>query len=70
MEQNRKCCGLSGQECKHTSGELSITEMQADHILEHSMNGTTTIDNLQMLCVDCHKEKTKKFMTKQLEVVE
>jgi hypothetical protein len=70
IEQNRKCCGLNGQECKHTNGELSITEMQADHILEHSMNGTTTIDNLQMLCVDCHKEKTKKFMTKQLEVVE
>jgi hypothetical protein len=47
IEQNRKCCGLNGQECKHTNGELSITEMQADHILEHSMNGTTTIDNLQ-----------------------
>jgi hypothetical protein len=70
IEQNKKCCGINGEDCKYTNGEVSITDLQADHIVEHSKLGTTTIDNLQMLCTDCHKDKTKNFMTKQLEVVE
>jgi len=68
IDQNKKCCGLNGEECHYTNGEVSITELQADHIVEHSKQGTTTIDNLQMLCVDCHKEKTRGFMVKQPEM--
>ena len=71
VEQNRKCCGVNGEPCKHTNGEVSITELEADHIIEYSVGGTTTIDNLQMLCKQCHKEKTKQFITKdkQIEVL-
>jgi hypothetical protein len=69
IEQNKKCCGINGEECNHTDGEVSITDLQADHIVEHAKKGTTTIDNLQMLCVNCHKEKTREFTTKQVEMV-
>lgn len=68
IEQNRKCCGLNGETCEHTNGEVLIGELEADHIIEHSVGGTTTIDNLQMLCKECHKEKTRSFMTKEKEV--
>ena len=64
IEQNKKCCGLNGEECKHNNNEVAITDLQADHIVEHATKGTTTINNLQMLCVDCHKEKTRGFMMK------
>jgi len=64
IEQNKKCCGINGEDCKHTNGEVAITDLQADHIIEHSIKGTTTINNLQMLCVDCHKEKTRGFVMK------
>jgi hypothetical protein len=70
IEQNKKCCGLNGEECKHTNSEVPLSELQADHIIEHSTGSRTTIDNLQMLCVECHKEKTKSFVTRQVEVVE
>lgn len=69
IEQNKKCCGINGEECNHTDGEVSINDLQADHIVEHAKKGTTTLDNLQMLCVDCHKKKTREFMTKQVEMV-
>ena len=60
IQQDKKCCGINGV-CTHTSGEVNIGELQADHILEYSKGGTTTLDNLQMLCVNCHKEKTKEL---------
>lgn len=70
VEQNGKCSGLEGVPCQHTNTELSIGMLEADHIIEHSMGGTTTTDNLQMLCKDCHKEKTVKFNRKEeLEMV-
>ena len=34
---------------------------EADHILEVSAGGETTLDNTQTLCVPCHKEKTRKM---------
>jgi 5-methylcytosine-specific restriction endonuclease McrA len=46
------------------AGKFTIKEMEGDHILEHSQYGTTTIDNLQMLCKGCHKNKTSKFLLK------
>lgn len=33
---------------------------EADHILELRDGGEHTLDNLQTLCIPCHKEKTKR----------
>jgi hypothetical protein len=67
IEQNRICVGIDGEVCKyHGTEPLPITEMQGDHITEHTNGGKTVIDNLQMLCIDCHTEKTKRFNTKEI----
>jgi hypothetical protein len=64
VEQGKRCLGHNQDGCEYTEGILNISEMEGDHILEHSQNGTTTIDNLQMLCKGCHKNKTSKFLLK------
>ena len=33
-----------------------------DHIVEHAEGGTLEPENLQTLCVACHKKKTKKYV--------
>jgi len=33
-----------------------------DHIEEHSHTNDNSIDNIQALCPNCHRVKTKKFM--------
>jgi 5-methylcytosine-specific restriction endonuclease McrA len=67
IEQNKMCIGLDGNECQyHGTNMISITDMEGDHIIEHTNGGRTNIDNLQMLCVDCHVEKTKQFNTKEI----
>jgi hypothetical protein len=67
IEQNKKCLGLDGNGCANTEGELTISELHADHILEYSQGGTTTIDNLQLLCPKCHGKKTGDFNSKKFE---
>lgn len=37
------------------------TLWEADHVLEVSAGGETSLDNIQTLCVPCHKAKTKKM---------
>jgi hypothetical protein len=67
IEQNRMCAGLDGSICQyHGTESISITEMEADHIVEHSNGGRTTDGNCQMLCIECHAEKTKRFNTKEV----
>lgn len=51
-EQNNKCAL-----CKNESEKF-----QGDHITEWSIGGETTYENLQMLCIDCHKTKTINFI--------
>jgi hypothetical protein len=36
-----------------------------DHIVEHAEGGTLEPENLQTLCVACHKKKTKKYVRKK-----
>ena len=62
VNQNNKC-NVCGE-------ELLMVDAEADHIVEHSKGGLTEESNCQMLHKHCHKDKTREFMTKQLEVVE
>jgi hypothetical protein len=52
-----------GCKCKSCNKEIMLTEAEADHIDEHKEGGQTTQDNCQILCNDCHKEKTKQYLT-------
>jgi 5-methylcytosine-specific restriction endonuclease McrA len=53
-----------GSKCKSCDKEITLTESQADHINEYNEGGQTTQDNCQILCNECHKEKTKKYVSK------
>jgi len=46
------CCALCGKELDQS--------FQVDHIIPFSLGGTTSLGNLQGVCVSCHKEKTRK----------
>lgn len=50
---------------KHCLKDIDISTSDADHIFEHSLGGKSDIDNLQMLCKECHKEKTAEYNSKQ-----
>lgn len=41
--------------------EAHGTLWEADHIVEVSAGGETSLENIQTLCVPCHKAKTKKM---------
>jgi hypothetical protein len=56
--------------CAVCGDNLLMVDAEADHIVEHSKGGLTEESNCQMLHKDCHKNKTRQFMTKQVEVVE
>jgi len=68
IEQGKRCVGYNQKGCGHNDGIMNITEMEGDHIDPHSEGGKSTTDNLQMLCKDCHKEKTIDFVSKNKEV--
>lgn len=55
----RKCnaCGV-------TRG-LSYSYLHLDHIVPLADGGTATEENLQLLCPDCHKEKTAREATER-----
>jgi 5-methylcytosine-specific restriction endonuclease McrA len=44
--------------CCADCGEFS-DDWEVDHILSLANGGTNTAENIQLLCHDCHKEKTK-----------
>ncbi len=41
---------------------LDSSKWQADHIIEWSLGGETTVENGQLICVEAHKQKTKEFV--------
>ena len=51
-EKQNGICSICGE-------HFELNEMQADHIIEWSKGGKTTIDNLQMVCHKCHKDLTR-----------
>jgi hypothetical protein len=50
-----------GCKCKSCNKEISLTEGESDHIYEYNEGGQTNKMNCQVLCYDCHKEKTKNY---------
>lgn len=64
--QNGKC-PLSGKDIP-IHEVLDASKWQADHILEHSIGGDTSVDNGQLVCVEAHKQKTKEFMNNRKKV--
>jgi hypothetical protein len=64
--QDGLCVGLDGL-CGFTSGQLDLKDMDADHIKEHSTGGLTDVSNGQLLCKGCHREKTRRFVSKVVE---
>ena len=50
------------EKCAICDKPVTFEESEADHILEYVNMGNDTYENCQVVCKDCHKEKTKQFM--------
>src|SRR5579863_4123889 len=62
--------GLTNYECPLwkikgiNQGSFDESGYDIDHIVEHSITGDDSIENLQALCKMCHSTKTKRFLMK------
>jgi 5-methylcytosine-specific restriction endonuclease McrA len=54
---------MYGKTCNYC-GEVGN---EVDHIIELAAGGDNTLDNLQILCKQCHKAKTAKFNSKRIK---
>ena len=45
--------------CEKCHARLKTGESEGDHILPCALGGDNSLENLQILCKVCHKEKTK-----------
>lgn len=53
---------IAGECCQKCSKPLSFNakrEWEVDHVIPVSLGGQTSYDNLQVLCVECHEEKSR-----------
>lgn len=48
----------SGLCCEHRKQGVAVVARHVDHIISKSQGGTDDDDNLQSLCVACHRAKT------------
>lgn len=44
--------------CEKCGAKLKVGEGEGDHIIPDQLGGPATLDNLQILCSPCHKEKS------------
>lgn len=56
----RKVYELQKGECQVCKEFFKLSEMEADHKIPWAKGGATSIDNCQMLCVKCNREKSDK----------
>ena len=49
------------QPCKQAN--IYREAKQVDHIINKAIGGTNDLDNLQAICIDCHKAKTRQEST-------
>jgi len=62
-EQAGRCANL---ECCKTE-PLNWNECETDHIIEWSKGGRTVRWNLQVLCITCHKNKSRSGAKKRMK---
>ena len=56
---------------KDDAGLFDESGYEIDHIIEHSVSRDDSEENLQALCISCHRVKTKKFnMSNKRNVVD
>ncbi len=48
-----------GRCCDFCLKRFEFLELTVDHVIPISKGGTNNMDNLRLLCVECHKYKTK-----------
>ena len=48
------------KKCNACNKPFALNRLQADHIRPWSENGPTILDNCQLLCTECHADKTTK----------
>jgi 5-methylcytosine-specific restriction endonuclease McrA len=53
---------IYGKTCNYC-GDIGL---EVDHVIELAAGGDNTIDNLQVLCKECHKRKTSAFNSRRL----
>ena len=59
-----KCAGsVPGFRCPKKGKELDRCEFHFDHVIPLWFGGENVYENLQVLCLHCHKEKTKREAT-------
>ncbi len=51
------------KECK------SGSDLEIDHIIPRSQNGLHKLENIQLLCIECHRVKTLKERTDKFKVI-
>jgi 5-methylcytosine-specific restriction endonuclease McrA len=54
VEVRRAVFDRDGGRCRNCGSNFDI---QYDHVLPFSMGGSSTVENLQILCADCNREK-------------
>lgn len=59
-KQKRQLYDSQNGICNICEKEFSMNEMEADHIIPWSEGGKTSLDNGQMLCRTCNREKSNK----------
>lgn len=54
---------MYGKTCNYC-GDIGL---EVDHVIELAAGGDDSIENLQVLCKECHKKKTSAFNSKRLK---
>lgn len=57
-DQNYKC-----NLCENVIKIYPFSTSDADHIIPISLGGKTSIENIQLLCISCHREKSARELT-------
>ena len=72
-KQRYKCATITNYECPlwngNRDGSFDESGYEIDHIIEFSLTQNDNVDNLQALCLLCHRVKTKRFTQKRKKIL-